>query len=204
MDYSAYIEKCLAIPEGPRRRLSVGSVVTKAFTDSGLNPPILVGGSAVSLYTRGSYATVDLDFKSEDVEQYKEIMDSLGFQRKGKDFYHPQLGSYVEFPSGPMDDSWDRVREILVSDTQLPLYVVGYEDLILDRVMSYKATKDLGSKEWALRMMGVLYEEVEWNYLHKRAHKLGVLDDVNRLQREVKRYRDVYKNKEDAATKTDF
>lgn len=187
------LQKCLSVPPGPRRRLCVASVITKSFIERGLNPPVLVGGSAVSLYTRGSYSTVDIDFKSEDVEQYKELMNELGYQRKGKDFYQPMLDSYVEFPSGPMEDSWDRVREIIVKETNLPIYVVGYEDLILDRVMSYNATNDQGSREWALRMMGVLYEHIDWSYLHKRANKLNLLDDVNKIQREVKRYKEIYR-----------
>lgn len=76
---------------------------------------------------------------------------------------------------------------MIVPETGLPIVVVGIEDVIFDRTMRFDATKDQDAREWALRMMGIHYDEVDWSYLHRRASELYILDAVNRIQRDVKR-----------------
>jgi hypothetical protein len=176
-----------------RRQLAVASVITRIFERNRLFKPILVGGCVVSLYTSEMYKTIDLDMKSEQVDAYTHILIELGYKKQGKDFYHPQLDSYIEFPSGRMEDSMEHVREFIVDETRLPIYTVGFEDLILDRIHSFVATNDQGSKEWALRMMGVLYPSIDWSYLHHRARQLNILKETEKIQRTVKRYAQIYK-----------
>lgn len=192
-DIQGLLEKASFIRDDFKRRLAAASIVTKAFSESGLFVPVIVGGTAVSLYTQGKYGTVDIDMKSEQVDEYKTIMEQLGFARVGKDFYHDKLQVYIEFPSGRMEDSEEHFREIIVDETNLPIYVVGYEDIILDRAMKFDATKDQDAREWALRMIGVLYDDIDWSYLHRRAKELYILDVVERMQRDVKRYKGVYR-----------
>ncbi len=53
--------------------------------------------------------------------------------------------------------------------------------------------------DWALRLMGVLYEELDWSYLHRRANELYIPKVVEKMQRDVKRYKDVYKQVKEMA-----
>lgn len=177
-----------------RRQLAIASVITKIFKYNGLIDPVIVGGSVVALYSQEQYKTVDLDMKSESVEAYTEILSKLGYIKRGKDFFHKELDSYIEFPSGEMQDSWDHMREYIIEETGLPIYVIGFEDLILDRVGSFVSTNDLDSKEWAIRLMGMLYADIDWSYLHKKANRQGTLKVVEKLQREVKRLRKLYQS----------
>jgi len=195
------LNQAASIPNELNRRLAVCSVVSKAFADRGLFEPVLVGGTAVALYTKGRYATVDIDLKSEDVDGYKAIMTELGFVKIGKDYYHSAIDIYIEFPSGRMEDSEQHMREMIVPETGLPIVVVGIEDVILDRTMRFDATKDQDAREWALRMMGIHYDELDWSYLHRRAGELRILEVVNRIQRDVKRYKGVYRSVKEKAEK---
>ncbi|GBF73505.1 hypothetical protein PA598K_01798 [Paenibacillus sp. 598K] len=185
-----------------RRRLAVCSWITEEFKKEGLYVPILVGGSAVAIYSNGMYATVDLDMKSEQFERYAPLMSSLGFNRVGKDFYHSELDTYVEFPSGRFEDSMDHVREVVVEETGWPIYISGYEDMIIDRALKFSATSDQNSREWALRMMGFLYDEIDWSYLHKKSNEYGILAIIERIQRDVKRYKGVYRAQRDKDNST--
>lgn len=63
----------------------------------------LVGGAVVSIYTDNEYASMDLDFISAaDHKKIVQVMESLGFERKGKNFFYPKTNFSVEFPSGPI------------------------------------------------------------------------------------------------------
>jgi len=68
-----------------KRRLAVASVITKEFIDRGLFAPVIVGGTAVAIYTNGKYGTVDVDMKSEqrDVKRYKGVYRAV--KEKSKD-----------------------------------------------------------------------------------------------------------------------
>jgi hypothetical protein len=169
----------------PTRQLALGSIITKVFEDNGFNAPILVGGMAVSVYSQGLYKTVDLDFLS-NAEGFNELLFELGYKKLGKDFYNDSLSSYVEFPT-PVDfPTLEKVRQFVVPETSLPLNVIGVEDLVLDRAGSFAATNSLECKEWSYRLMSVFYKYMDWGYLHKKAKQMGILKQVNVIQREVK------------------
>lgn len=169
-------------------RLGVASIITRAFEEFGLEPPVVVGGTAVSLYTLGGYGTVDVDLIVRSDFAVNDIMTDLGFARSGKDYYHPQLNVYVEFPSGEFSGTPERCMIYSVASTTKPLYVIGVEDIILDRIESYVSTHNEDAKEWALRMMAGMYSEIDWSYFHHSAHERGILSQAERIQREYKRY----------------
>ena len=66
---------------------------------------VLTGGACASLYTRGTYQSVDMDFiVSGPVTQaaLDVAMASVGFRRRRDRYIHPRLPFYVEFPRGPL------------------------------------------------------------------------------------------------------
>lgn len=184
---------CQSIQDNLEKRLAIASIITEAFNENNLPPPIMVGGAAVATYTGGEYGTYDTDFIANLDGQEYEVVSMLGYKRVGKDCYNAALDSLIEFPSGDLDGSRERIFKYEVDSTGLPTYLISLEDLILDRTSSFVSTNDENSKEWALRLMTATYEYLEWSYLHKEAHKRGFLEVVERLQREVKRTRKLYK-----------
>lgn len=66
---------------------------------------VLTGGACASLYTRGAYQSVDMDFiVSGPVTQaaLDPARASVGFRRRRDRYVHPRFPFYVEFPSGPL------------------------------------------------------------------------------------------------------
>lgn len=65
---------------------------------------ILVGGSVVSIYSKGAYHSGDLDFvkASMFVTNLEEAMNEIGFKKHGRHYIHPDCKHlFVEFPGGP-------------------------------------------------------------------------------------------------------
>jgi len=62
---------------------------------------ILVGGSVVSIYSRGAYHSGDLDFvkASMFVTKLEERMNEIGFKKHGRHYINPDCKHlFVEFP----------------------------------------------------------------------------------------------------------
>lgn len=61
--------------------------------------PVVVGGLAVEIYTRGQYTTLDIDLVMHRRELAGEIFAGLGFLPEGRHWYHPELEVAIEIPS---------------------------------------------------------------------------------------------------------
>jgi len=83
-----------AIAEPLKRRLWVLGVITEALEVDGICP-ILIGGCALEYYTFGGYATRDIDVAVSDYQRLGEVMDELGFERRGRYWYGPILRSFL-------------------------------------------------------------------------------------------------------------
>lgn len=64
---------------------------------------VLVGGAVVTIYSKNEYQSKDLDFISpNDHHELNKAMIEIGFERHGKNFFHPNTEFTVEFPTGPV------------------------------------------------------------------------------------------------------
>lgn len=82
-------------------REQLAAIVVSKLQEKGFSA-MLVGGSVVSIYTDNEYESRDLDFICPaSHKSVTEAMEELGFNAKGKDFYHAESQFTVEFPTGP-------------------------------------------------------------------------------------------------------
>jgi hypothetical protein len=83
-------------------RLQLAAIVTETLQKNGIQAS-LVGGAVVSIYTDNEYESQDLDFISPaDHKKITTAMETLRFQREGKNFFHSETDLSVEFPTGPI------------------------------------------------------------------------------------------------------
>jgi hypothetical protein len=67
----------------------------------------------------------------------------------------------------------------------MSLYIIGVEDLIIDRLNAFVHWKSDRDGEWAKQLMALHEDEIHWEYLRERARTEGVLDALNGLRREI-------------------
>lgn len=115
------------------RTLRLAAVLSGALRAAGARP-VLVGGGAVEIYTRSAYTTRDLDFVAAVTEEVANTMIELRFEREGRHWVHTELGIVVEFPATVLAPA----RDVAIDVDGLELRIITIEDLIVDRLASWK------------------------------------------------------------------
>ena len=146
--------------------------------------PVVVGGNAVAFYTAGGYATGDIDIVMEDSKKAEKIMKSIGFKKSGKDYISKELDLFVEFPSGALAGSMEKVVEVDIGEYKV--FIIGIEDIIQDRLNAYIHWKSKDDFEWAKQMAVLNKKEIDWKYLKKRSIEEKTEDAFKKLKKETK------------------
>jgi predicted nucleotidyltransferase len=160
------------------RRMFALAVVTSRLSEVGVKP-VLVGGGAVQFYTLGGYATKDIDVVMPTSEPIEAAMAELGFERQGRYWIREDIDIVIEAPSSSLAEGFSRVVRVQVDD--MPVYVLGLEDLIIDRLNAYKHWKSAEDGRWAGRLIALGGDNLDREYLAKRAEEEMVSDALSEL-----------------------
>ncbi|MGQ0677506.1 MAG: hypothetical protein ACT4N4_15660 [Rhodospirillales bacterium] len=159
-----------------KKALALVAAAVDLMTKRGLEPPVLVGGAAVELYTSGAVFTGDFDFVTPHQRELEAAFQEYGFERIHEPGYltrgliHRKLGFGVQVVSGAlMDGHADRskVRVFIVEGRKLS--VIAIEDLIADRLG--QAYSDPNPRKDMLDQSVKLYklaDAIDKDYLEKR------------------------------------
>jgi len=142
------------------RHLEIAAILTEALQTVGVHP-IVVGGAAVEFFTGGEYATGDLDLIAPEGRELAVVMSALGFEKRGKSWTHEARSIFVEFPSANLraGEEW-----IVVRTRNVDVRVVSPEDLVVERLRSFKFWGATVDAVYALVLMGAVQE-----FDHKKA-----------------------------------
>lgn len=160
------------------------AILTGLFANEHLNP-IIVGGLAVEIYTRGEYTTSDIDliFSQRDIADH--YLKNLGFISEGRHWYHKELLVSVEIPDDILKDADDdRVIKLELEDG-LYVYVIGIEDIILDRLRACVHWKSTSDCEWGKRLFLMHFDRLDVTYLKTTSKKDTTLPQLTNWLREV-------------------
>ncbi|MCP5468114.1 MAG: hypothetical protein H7A32_02460 [Deltaproteobacteria bacterium] len=170
------LQKLLTTRASYRRTIKIAAVISSALKSIDIEP-ILVGGSAVEIYSRGGYATQDIDMVCPGGKDLQQVMESLGFERLGKDYVISKYGLYVEFPSSALGLN-ESFQTFKIDQHQIK--IVSIEDLIVDRLCAFKF--------WASAIDGLnailLFESNTFDEVRllKRAEQEDVVDALESIQ----------------------
>lgn len=159
-----------------KRGVKIAAVIAEALRTIG-EDPVLVGGAAVEFYTEGEYTTKDIDMTAIGGEEVWHVMKQLGFERVGKDFVHKRLKIYVEFPSETLREG---EQSDILDVEGIPLRIISIEDLIIDRLCSYKFWKSVQDGANALILLEL--KSVDERRLLKQAQRRDVADALQAVQ----------------------
>lgn len=171
------MDRAAEIDDPLERRIWVLAIITESLAPTGIKP-VLVGGAAVEFYTAGGYTTFDMDIVS-NTQVLDRALIALGFSKDGRHWIHEDMSIAIEAPSESLGQESDRVFEIQIDD--MKAYVLGIEDLIIDRLNAFVHWKSKEDGRWATHLIRENCDQIDWDYLKYRAVEERVdkrLDDI--------------------------
>jgi len=147
------------------KMMLTAAIITEQLEPLGIKP-IIVGGLSVEIYTMNGYTTYDIDFVLNGYETASQVLEQLEFRKIGKDYVHPVIGVTLEIPSNTLTGDYDKVTEVPVGDRKV--YVIGIEDIILDRLRSAVHWQSGVDREWGFRMLLMYYEDIDFDYIRSQ------------------------------------
>lgn len=149
--------------------------ISSAMDAAGFRPPVLVGGGAVEVYTRGTVTTGDFDLACGRQDVLEQVMQRHGFIRPSgpgmatRGWIHPDLKLGFECVADCLLDGMaDRAMvQIVDLDPDGEVAVIAPEDIIADRMGQYasgSAPEMLGQA----RALFALCEGLDMDYMARR------------------------------------
>jgi predicted nucleotidyltransferase len=170
-----------------RRRLLLVGFLSSALKDTDAKP-VVVGGQAVEIYTMGDYTTNDLDLVTPHRNQVGEALESLGFTKASgaRHWINEELDLAVEIPDSKLAGSQDLLLEVAIEE--FAVFVIGFEDLIIDRLNAFVHWKSVSDYEQALKIYLNHHQDLDQKYLGKQAKANMVEDGLRKLRSDGLKY----------------
>lgn len=174
---------------------AVATAVAAAMEGKGLRA-VLSGGACASIYTSDAYQSVDLDFilqGSGTPRQVDEAMASVGFARRGTQYFNPVSRYYVEFPPGPLGVGADyRIEPVEIRLGKRRLRLLSPTDSCRDRLAGFYHWNDRQGLEVAVRIAALRSVDMEkirtWSEQEHALPRFQVfLEELQRYRRRKRR-----------------
>ena len=148
---------------------------SEAMRAQGYEPPVLVGGGAVELYSNSAITTGDFDLVIGRAEAFEQVLQSLGFVKPFnatvgmRGWLHPDLKLAFEIVSGALLGGMAARDRILLVDLDRDgiAAVIAVEDMIADRMGQFASGSAPEMREQARRLLQ-LHSDVDRDYLDRR------------------------------------
>ena len=170
MDKQQILELIRETESPMKRQLLTVALISNLLQEKGKEVPIVIGGLALSYYTREVYFTADIDLAYSDREALDEVLKELNFWKKGRYWVNEDLKMAIEVPVGVLVEE-DAPLEIVELGPELQCKIIGIEDLIIDRLNACKHWKSEIDCEMAELLIMRYFKELDWDYLEEKARK---------------------------------
>jgi len=151
-----------------KKQLLMVALITRILEEAGKSAPIVIGGCALSYYSREVYFTADIDLAYADREALDKVLKSIGFRREGRYWVHEDLKLAVEAPASSLGGE-EAPLEIVDLGEGLRCTILGVEDLIIDRLNACKHWKSEVDCEMAELLVNRYVADLDWTYLERKA-----------------------------------
>ncbi len=145
--------------------ICTASVITKLLEKHNIQP-VIVGGFSVEIYTGHNYSTRDIDFVTSDIKKAREVLLGLGFTKEGRHLFHGYLQVAIEFPDDELAGSHEKISKLFIDKgRELYVYIISYEDIIMDRLRASLYWGDSESKKWGMYILAENYGDIDLDYM---------------------------------------
>ena len=86
----------------------------------------------------------------------------------------------IEILDDVLAGSEEKITQVEIEG--LNVYIIGVEDLIIDRVNAYDHWRSIDDGDWAKELMALYKHEIDWDYLVTSARTEEILDALNTLK----------------------
>lgn len=178
------LKKAEKITDPFKRQLYVIGILTKILEKYNVRP-VVVGGFALEFYTTGGYNTGDIDLVFADHDLLSKIMDGLGFEKAGRHWISRELDVFIEAPGANLTKGEQRHLSRVEIDG-LYVYLIGVEDLIIDRMNAYVHWKSKDDGYWVKELVSIHKGKLDRKYLNKRCKEEKTLEAFKKLEKDLK------------------
>lgn len=186
MDTSEILDIIKRTESPLKRQLLMVALITNLLDQKGKDAPIVIGGCALSYYTREVYFTADIDLAYADRESLDTVLQDIGFEKQGRYWVNEDLKIAIEVPASVLIEEDSPVEIVELADN-LQCRIIGMEDLIIDRLNACKYWKSEIDCEMVELLLKKYTKELDWNYLKKKATRPAndVLSELSELKNRV-------------------
>ena len=162
-------------------------LITRLLEEMGKSSPIIIGGCALSYYSREVYFTADIDLAYADREALDTVLMSIGFEKRGRYWVNEGLKMATEAPASVLAGEESPV-EIVDLGEGLYCRVIGIEDLLIDRMNACKHWKSETDCEMVELLAKKYVSDLDWSYLEKKAamSENDTLTELSEIKRRAK------------------
>ncbi|NCO68094.1 MAG: hypothetical protein COY75_09810 [Nitrospirae bacterium CG_4_10_14_0_8_um_filter_41_23] len=187
MKTNEVLERIRQIESPLKRQLLMAALITNLLEQKGKDVPIVIGGCALSYYSREVYFTADIDLAYADREALGTVLKNIGFVKQGRYWVNEDLKMAIEVPASILVGE-DSPIEIVEFGEGLQCRIIGIEDLIIDRLNACKYWKSEVDCEMVELLIKKYIKELDWAYLEKKAviPENNVLSELLELKGKVK------------------
>jgi hypothetical protein len=172
------VETELRAAKGEDRRILTFAALLRQEAGLGVDDLVVVGGSAIEIYTEGAYVSGDLDICAPR-DPIQLVLNRWGFTKPGREWARLDWKIVVDVV-GPRPSGSMRLTRV-VETVHGPVRLGAVEDLILGRLALIKFWREPG--EWANAELLVRLPRLDWDYLDDRAGRDDVVDELALLRR---------------------
>ena len=184
MTTSAEVERAISSARNHAERiLFIAALLTKDLEHT-KDATIVVGGSAIEIYTSSLYVSQDLDLVASRREAAKTL-EVWGFAQEGRIWWRPDWKIAVDLV-GP-DYNGSRGRTQVIETRYGPVRLAAVEDLVIKRLAEAKHFQSQDALRQAVMLVSEYRGSLDNEYLDEFARKQDVLDILGELGRRLAR-----------------
>lgn len=175
------LEKVKTIENILEKRLYFVALLTKELKKKKIQP-VLVGDNAVEFYTLGGYATADIDIIAPS-RPIDDVLSKWNFVKEGRYWINEELEIQIEAPSDELSGDWKKVTKVMIDN--LEAFVIGIEDIIVDRLNAYVHWQSAEDKTWATELIDINKDKIDWQYLEATSRRGKTYEALKKIIKEL-------------------
>lgn len=167
-----------AAPDATRRRWYFAAILREEAAVP-VDDFLVVGGSAIEIYTVGQYTSGDIDIISSERKRIGAVLRAWEFANRGRIWESDELQIVVDLVKGPYTGSLGHTT--LGTTPYGPIRLAAIEDLLVKRLSTYKHWKAKGDFAHAVLLALEFGDRIDWGYVTTFANENDVgelVDDV--------------------------